>query len=457
MNSKTEQSGFNLQKLSQILTSLPQHPRFVLAFSGGLDSTVLIHALNQIAKQSPELILSLVAVHIHHQLQACAEDWPQHCEAVCQSYNIPFKTLTVSVDTKGRGTEAAAREARYQALNDWMKTGDLLITAHHRDDQAETVLLNLFRGAGLHGLSAMSVYKAFKAFHLARPLLEFSKAELEAYAQTHQLHWLSDPSNTNTQYRRNLIRNHWFQELEKTWPAIKTGLARTAQHIRTSSTALDFLVEEKVTSIQSPENPLQLDLKTFYAWPPEVQNAVLRHWLRLHTFFTPSAQKLAEMMDLATETNPGSQAQIHWADHSLYRIQDRLWLCPRLSSAEEFRLQWPDSHHLTLPGDAGHLSIQSPKTLLALMEGKACFCQSRQGGERIKPDGHPHHRVLKKLLHSAQIPHWERARLPLLYCQDEWLAAGDIWISSTFKKWLQHNQATFHWSRPWGRHTMSSL
>jgi len=189
------------QQILAALRRLPIPRRYLIAYSGGLDSTVLLHAL---ASQAPSLAAPLAAVHIHHGLQAPADQWLDHCLAQCAELGIHCEALRVSVARdSGEGLEASARHARYRAIAQVMEEGDMLLTAHHQDDQAETLLLQLLRGSGVAGLAAMAPVKSFARGWHARPLLDFTRAQLQAYGEVQQLRWIDDPSNFDTSLERN--------------------------------------------------------------------------------------------------------------------------------------------------------------------------------------------------------------------------------------------------------------
>jgi len=218
--------AFNQSRLLEILKALPDSGRLLVGYSGGMDSHVLLHAVWGLRN---ELKLEMSAVHVNHGLQSDAEAWADSCADFCRSQQIPIAIIQVdATPEKGESPEAAARDSRYCALHDLMLKGDILLTAHHSDDQAETVLLQLLRGSGPSGLSAMPIISGFGPGFHARPLLEFSRAELAEYAQHNRLQWLEDFSNSDTSFDRNFLRQEVVPLLKQRWPAMHKTLSRSS-------------------------------------------------------------------------------------------------------------------------------------------------------------------------------------------------------------------------------------
>ncbi len=199
-------------KLLHALAPWRKAPAWHIAFSGGLDSTVLLHLL-----ASAEALPPLSAVHVHHGLQSAADTWPSHCQSICDRLGVPLRVMRVQVQP-GASLERAARDARYRAFTEVIGAGEVLLTGQHRDDQAETLLFRLLRGAGVRGAAAMPVHRPLAGGHLVRPLLDVSRTELVAYADEHQLKWIEDPSNADMQFSRNYLRHRVIPTLTERWP-----------------------------------------------------------------------------------------------------------------------------------------------------------------------------------------------------------------------------------------------
>ncbi|MFS2200468.1 tRNA lysidine(34) synthetase TilS, partial [Pseudomonas sp. Pseusp3] len=252
-----------------------------IAYSGGLDSTVLLHLLAHLAKT--ESLPALSAIHVHHGLQAVADAWPEHCRSVCAALGVPLQIVRVQVQP-GASLERAARDARYHAFSEVIRPGEVLLTAQHRDDQAETLLFRLLRGAGVRGLSGMPRQRPLGKGHLLRPLLDATRAELEAYAAAHQLRWIEDPSNQDRQFSRNFLRHQVFPVLTTRWPQAMATMARSAAHLSEAQGLLDELAQIDLNQARTANEfdwlglP-SLELASLEKLSAARQRNALSHWL----------------------------------------------------------------------------------------------------------------------------------------------------------------------------------
>ncbi len=402
------------------LTPWLNAPTWYIAFSGGLDSTVLLHLLADHARNhaSPPLR----AIHVHHGLQPAADAWPAHCQTVCDSLGIELQVIHVQVPP-GASLEQAARDARYAAFRQALGPGDILFTGQHRDDQAETLLFRLLRGAGLRGLAAMPGQRGLGQGSLARPLLGHSRQQLHDYAQAHQLAWIEDPSNADTRFARNYLRGQVFPHLQQRWPQASQNLARAAEHLGEALGLLDELAQGDLALAQEGA-PLawpgldSLDLAALVALSPARQRNALQYWLSRRTRL-PDSRHWAGWADLR---DAAADAQPVWrlADGQLLRSHGRIWWL----SGDWLRLPgagaaWPDpSEPLRLPGNGSvRLLGAAPATGLRIAY--------RQGGEVLDIPGRGR-RELKRLLNELQVPHFLRPRLPLLYHGERLLALANL-------------------------------
>ncbi len=395
-------------------------PAWQVALSGGLDSTVLLHLLATLGHT--ERLPPLFALHIHHGLQAAADAWPAHCQQLCDGLGVPLRVVNVQV-AAGASVERAAREARYQAFAQVLGKGEVLLTAQHRDDQAETLLFRLLRGAGVRGLAGIPQNRALAAGAVVRPLLECSRAELLAYALEHGLSWVEDPSNGDTGFARNHLRHQVFPQLAVHWPQAAQTMARTAAHLREAQGLLDDLAALDLAPAQSA-NPLlwlnvpSLELQPLLSLSPERQRNALRHWLAPLTLL-PDSEHWAGWNDLR---DAAGDAKPVWrlADGELHRSGGRLWwLTGTWLAAPEPPPVWTRlDQPLALPGN-GVLRIEgeAPEGPLQV--------RYRQGGEVMNVPGRGH-RDLKRLLNEHALPTFVRNRLPLLYREDELLAVANL-------------------------------
>ncbi|MDO8696971.1 MAG: tRNA lysidine(34) synthetase TilS [Pseudomonas sp.] len=394
-------------------------PVWTVAFSGGLDSTVLLHLLVGLAQRQP--LPTLRAIHIQHGLQAAAQAWPAHCQQVCDELGVPLLQREVQVQP-GASLEQAARDARYGAFAAALGADEVLLTAQHRDDQAETLLFRLLRGAGARGLAAMPASRPLGAGQLVRPLLEVSRAELEDYALANGLDWVEDPSNCDERFSRNFLRRQVLPLLAQRWPQAVASMARSAAHLSEAQGLLDELAQADLTAIDEAAPftwlPLpSLPLAPLLTLSAARQRNLLRHWLAPLTPL-PDSDHWAGWASLV---NAAVDAAPVWrlARGELRRADGRLWWLsgPWLQSLPPIDLPLTASTQLSLPGN-GHVCVlgQAPEGALQV--------RYRQGGEVLRLAGRGR-RDLKRLLNEVGVPGFLRGRLPLLYRGEELLAVAN--------------------------------
>lgn len=418
-------------------------PRLCIAYSGGLDSTVLLHAAARLYADHPD---RLRAVHVDHQLQADSARWRAHCEAIAARLEVAFQGLAVKVPRQPQqGLEAAARAARYGALEGVLASGELLLTAHHADDQLETVLLALMRGAGLRGLSAMAPGQRFAGGWLVRPLLGFTRAALEAWARQERLAWLVDPSNAESRFDRNYLRHRILPLLRERWPAAAHCSRRSAAHLREAGVLLDALASQDCTMAAVGDC---LDVEVLRSLEPERRRNLLRHWIRLRGLLAPSTRKLAAIEHDLLQAREDRIPCVCWQGGQLRRHGGLVYaLRPRtLPEAAFAPLPWRITEPLVLPGALGCLRLErqdspvdasstgaSGRPALALARLEATLeVRTRRGGETLRPAGDLHQRSLKKLLHSRGILPWWRAHVPLIYSAGSLVAVADLWVAQEY-------------------------
>ncbi|MFC5698202.1 tRNA lysidine(34) synthetase TilS [Pseudomonas sp. GCM10022186] len=408
---------------SRLLSALApwrQAPAWRVAFSGGLDSTVLLHLLVRLAQC--EALPPLSAIHVHHGLQAAADAWPAHCRRVCETLGVPLSVLRVNVDN-GPSLERAARDARYAAFVGELGGGEVLFSAQHRDDQAETLLFRLLRGAGVRGLAGMPECRPLGRGTLVRPLLRVSRAELEAYAHAEGLRWVEDPSNADTNLARNFLRHDILPALRSRWPGVVENLARSAAHMSEAEALLGELARTDLQDAKGncdfPWLPLpSLDLQSLAALTPARQRNALRHWLAPLTPLPDSDHWAgwADLRDAAADARPVwrlATGELHRADGRLWWLAGE-WLASPLSG-----LDWIDpGRPLELPGN-GRVE------LLGTPPAGRLEVRYRQGGEVLQLPGRGR-RDLKRLLNESRLPAFVRGRLPLLMADGELLGVANL-------------------------------
>lgn len=412
--------------------STQQH--LLLALSGGLDSSVLLHLLAQ-AKQ--HLSFELHAMHVHHGLSVNADGWADFCAQQCQLLNVPLQITYVNVPKNSPlGIEAAARQLRYEALyncklpSNTIDRFDYVVTAHHQDDQAETLLLQLFRGAGVKGLSSMAAVDINR--RLLRPLLDVPRLTLEEYAKQHHIQWCDDESNKNTEYERNFVRHELLPALLARHPAIQSVLARTALHLAEANDLLDTLAAIDAEQLLQRNS---LCLQGLSALSVSRTKNLLRWWFSNNQLAMPSSDYLTEIIQQLLNAKPDANIniQLQMNDQTrhltLKRFQQRAYLY-RERDMQAFDLVWNGEPELALPNGGVLQFKQVVGAGLAVKFGMIKLrVTNRGGGERFKPNGLRPTRTLKHLLQEAKIPPWRRIGLPLVYWQDTLAFVPDIGIA----------------------------
>jgi len=434
---------------------LPSDAHFKVAYSGGLDSHVLLHALSALRANHH---FSLSAIHIDHDLQPASAEWGQHCVRICIALDVPYEVRRVRVEgVEEEGMEAAARRVRYAALAIALAPGGILLTAHHGDDQAETVLLQLLRGTGVTGLAAMPTQAVLGVGRIVRPLLGFSRAALHAYAQQHGLAWIEDPTNQALHLRRSFLRTEILPRLATHWPVHASMLARTASH---AAEAMELLDEMAVTDLAAcrhavPHSPQALSINALKALSAAHQRNLLRYWLRRQGLLAPATSQLEAVL-MQVQTAPRSQqARVCWPGAEVWRYRDQL-VAMRAQQEPDPALDvgWDLRAPLDLPGIGRLLAVpaRSQGLSCARLHGKSLHVRLRSGGETLMLPGRDHHHALKKLLQAEGVPPWLRARLPLFYVGHELAAVADRWVCGPYLAGDGEEGLKIVWEPPVGTH-----
>lgn len=402
MSPSISSSSFTLpQGIAEFFRRHPPGGRLCVGYSGGLDSCVLLHLLAGLRDQ---FSYRLCAIHVHHGLSPRADDWAEHCRRQCAVLDVPLQVTRVEVKRAGQGLEAAARQARYQAFA--TLAVDSLALAHHRDDQAETVLLQLLRGAGIKGLAAMPESRRLRDILLLRPLLGVARREIEHYAHDHGLTWVDDESNADTRYTRNATRHHLLPRLEQAFPAAAATLARSAGQFAESAQLLDALARLDGAAGEV------LTVAQLQALEPVRARNLLRHWLELQGVGI-RRERLHEALAQLLEARPDASPVIEFEQASLRRHRGEVRL-DRFAPTLPTRVwTWRGEAELDLEA-AGALHF-SPVTGAGVRLEGGVEIRLRQGGERLQPARSGCRRALKDLLREAGVPPWLRSRLPLLH------------------------------------------
>ena len=398
----------------------------VVAFSGGLDSTVLLHQLRGWQQQHPQSRLR--ALHVHHGLSPNADRWAAHCLSVCEQWQLPCEVLRVTVDGRENGIEAAARTARYQALSAALQPGEVLLTAQHLDDQCETFMLALKRGSGPAGLAAMPAVRALDSHQLIRPLLNQSRLSLETYADAHQLVWIEDESNQDQRYDRNFLRQRLLPELYQRWPHFAEATARSAALCSEQEQLLDELLAGQLAELIQPDGSLHFP--PLMAMTELRANALLRRWIAGQGGAMPSRDALKRIRDEVMVSREDAQPRLRFGQSELRRYRQQLYWLPLLSSLRGTELAWLDLFQpLTLPQNLGTLRASQSQSLLRYPQPDEQVSVRFQAQGHVHPVGRHGGREMKKLWQELQIPPWQRERLPLIFYNQTLICVPNLFVT----------------------------
>ena len=435
--------------------------RLLVGLSGGLDSTVLLHAL----ASDPQLRAGgLRAIHVHHGLHPDADQWARHCAQLCASLAVELVLEHVQVARdSGTGLEASARAARYAGFERRLAPGECLVLAHHRDDQAETVLLRLLRASASGGLAAMMPSRDFAGGLLLRPLLETPRTQLLDYARAQGLEWMEDTSNLDESMDRNFLRLRVLPLLRERWPQADAALARSAALLADDARLLREGARQRLETLRQ-HDATTLSVAALLQLEPAWRTRVLREWLSALRVPALPGDAFAIIDSDLLNASPDAAAQYRWAGMVLRRWRDQLHVeTQRDALASDWSCNWHGRGSLLLPtGDS--LLFENDVPADDVLPGSAAelaeavndsfhgfVVHARHGGERIGLPGRTHSSTLKNLLQETDVPPWQRERIPLLQSEDgELLAAGDRIISGRLEQFCRKHSVRLHWHQGYG-------
>ncbi len=434
--------AFSPDSLAPFLDQLRKSRRCYVAYSGGLDSHVLLHALAGMLGGD-----AVEAVHVNHQLSPNAEIWAQHCQQQCDQLGVRLISETVVVNLDGQGLEQAAREARYWVFQKLLREGDIVVMAHHADDQVETVLYRLLRGSGVRGLAGMPQRRKLGEGELLRPLLQYRRVELEDYARRQGMDWVDDESNFAIDLDRNFIRHQVVPAIAGRWPdyaeriSHSAGLSREADNLLLSMAvsdleSMDEKGERRGWSIALPE---LLDLSV-----PRRAN-LLRYWAESRGLAVPGHRILDTVEHELLTAREDASPLVSWADVEFRRYRERLYLLPAVQVndvADE--ITWALDKPCRVAA-GGILRAQKVAGKGLKDSAKHLTLKLRKGGERCRPAGRDGSNTLKKLLQEAGLEPWLRNIVPLVYIDEELVAVADLWVCEGFQAAPGEDGWQFSW------------
>ncbi|MDU8925560.1 tRNA lysidine(34) synthetase TilS [Pasteurellaceae bacterium LIM206] len=401
------------------------HQKLLIAFSGGLDSTALLSLCVKLRKITPHL--QLRAIHIHHGISPNADVWTAHCKQYCATLNVPLIVERVRIEDKTNGIEAGARAARYAAIGKHRHADEIVVTAHHLNDQAETFLLALKRGSGVQGLSAMQRQSAVLNLPVLRPLLDFSRAELEQYVRDERLNWIEDESNADNTYDRNFLRNEILPLIRRRWAFFDTAVARSAQHCFEQQQLINELLKEEF------QQNYQIQHRTFAvdglkSASVNKQKALLRMWLQANRIEMPSQTQLEQLIQDVIQAAPDRNPQFKLGRHIVRRYRQHLYLTPELNDVSRVRLPLIPGDILHLPDSLGQLElVKTDSGFEAIWQTDDHRYRSRLLPTKqpisvrfgysgtVKLHRNSVNQDIKKVWQQLAVPPWLRRRVPLIF------------------------------------------
>lgn len=418
------------------LDSYTLTPRqIVLAFSGGIDSRVMLDLLATYRDIHPQH--SYLVIHIHHGLSPYAQEWLIKCQSWAKEADLPFLGLRVCLDLKGQSIEKVAREARYQAIKSKIKPQALVLTAQHFDDQVETFLLALKRGSGPTGLAGMPQIRPFGEGLLLRPFLNITREQIEQYAKQQGLLWLEDESNQDERFDRNFIRHSWLPLAKERWPAISKSIYRAARFCAEQESLLDELLAEHLYQAMQSDGGLSIAAISQYS--VKMQSALIRRWYKKQTNTALSQAQLQQVFQCVISAADDANPKMTMSCWQLRRYQQVIYVIPQFSDVSSWQENIIVDQKLELPDGLGFLTLSSQKTNSShqLMLSAAHLNQPIRvcfDGQGIvaHPCGRQGRRKLKKLYQEYGVPSWLRKRTPLIFYGDKLAAVAGLFVCDGF-------------------------
>lgn len=415
----------------------PGTGRILIAYSGGPDSTCLMHLLATGRTRRP-----LLALHVDHGLDPDSGERAKQAVVLAETLGVKTEILQVMVEQTGGGPEAEARRARYAALAERMQPDDVLLTAHHADDQVETVLLRLLRGSGPAALGGMSRTRRFGPGWLHRPLLEWGREDIHGWLDRNHIGALEDPANKDLRFDRNFIRLELLPLIEQRWPGAHRAILASARLCSEAGVLLDELAAGDLEACR--RDPECLDLAYILALPRFRAGEVLRRWCRNSNLVPPPGARLESFLDQLCAA-PDRTPELRWDGAALRRHGGFLWLDRIAVPDRGWTVDWQPPDPVALPGPLGRMGISG---LAGEPPPGRWQIRSGQAGETIRLPGRFHRHRVRELLREAGVPPWRRDQLPRVWHDDRLVAVSDRWLDADFSAWLESVRARLVWERP---------
>lgn len=431
----------------QQLSPFLEHP-ICIAYSGGIDSQVLLHLFARLKKSTPSL--SIFACHVNHGLSEQADNWQAFAAKQCALHDIAFNTETVQLVKKPRQSlEAIARDARYQVFDEVTPSKAIIVTGHHANDQVESFMLALKRGSGIQGLAAMQASTQFRSTDktLLRPLLAFSRQDIERYAQDHQLQWIEDESNSDQVFDRNFIRHQVIPSLEERWPSVAQSIARTVSHCQEAQGLIDEIAAQDLLTCRAEHDKDKvLSIDALLGLSIIRRKHVIRYFLASHHITMPSEQQLQQLF-AGLSVNSESKRQVKVGNGWIRQYQGELYLTRSFSDVQKWQqiievkeiMERPVK--IPLPDNMGTLQFSYDNEACSKAQffsvnsatGKLTISFD-QPQEKVLPDYRQHRREMKKLWQELNVAPWQRKRTPMIYSENQLVAVASYFVCQPYVK-----------------------
>ena len=431
--------------LSDLIQTFPATGRYWIGYSGGIDSHVLLHLINTV---KDEIHSGISAVHVDHGISRNSSIWSEHCRQVCNQLGVSFQNIKIDAACPdGESLENWARQQRYTAIANLFDQDDILLMAHNRDDQTETVFLQLLRGAGPRGLASMPVIRRFDKGWLARPLLGYSRQQILDYAESHQLKWIDDETNSDTNYDRNYIRQVVIPVMQRRWPGLSRVISRAARH---QSEIIEFLEETAAVDLGNVRRKEinALDMGAMKSFSDTRIKNLITYWLKEQDFPPPGSDHLNHILSDVINSSPDATPCVKWTGTEMRRFKTLLFVqqpLPSHNPAQRFNWAMEKPVELAL----GTLEAKRQKgrgIAVDTCRDGIVEVRFRRGGERLRPADRKNTHELKKLFQEYGVLPWYRDRIPLLYIRDKLAAVAGLWIDKEFYAGVDQESWQIRWT-----------
>ena len=435
-------SQFNINKL---LDSFPDSRRILIAYSGGIDSSVLLHLLCSIRSKLKQ---ALEVIYIDHGLQKESSDWGEFCRQECIKYNVPFALMKINESCpENLSVEGWARDKRYSLISKLVRKNDILFTAHHQDDQVETFFLQIFRSAGPRGLSSMPVFKKFgDGFH-ARPFLIFSRKEIEKYAKNNNISWQEDNTNCDIRYDRNYLRHNILAELDNKWPSYRKSVCRTINHQKECLMLIDEIGLEDMTAVLY-KNSMNLNIKLIKKFSIPRQKNIIFFWLNSLNFEKPTSKHMDQIMMTLINSRIDKTPCVNWRNTEIRRYGDLLYASRIINSNDlNLEINWNTKTPLNIHGETLIANETFGRGISkTTIKDAEIVIRYRHGGEKIYSNSIVHSKSIKKLFQEHRVLPWFRNRIPLIYINKQLAVVPGFCIDKNFSANENETALDIHWS-----------